>query len=411
MNLQKIKTSRQKQHKKIWRYIIILATFIFAAIAGAIFASSGLLDNKDEAAEEGMLVAKDKATIMIMGIDERDDDVGRSDTLMIATLDPKKHQAALLSVPRDTRVQIKGHGFDKINAAYAYGGEKLTENTVEQFLGMPMDHYVIINVKAFQRIIDALGGVDIDVEKRMYYEDPWDDDGGLVIDLKPGMQHMDGKTAVTYVRYRDEEGDIGRISRQQKFMKAVMDKATSPAIIPELPTIIKEVINSVKTDLSLRQMLEFAGSLQEAHSNGLKTEMVPGRPLYIDGISYWIPNITKLRQILADTLDITMNSSMIAAMEREDHEYESSIPATAAPVPATDTSIGHVKNNENKPAASSANDKKKKDDTTVSHQENDKDKPKQNDSNKNNQTENQPAIPVRPSPTPSSTSGASGKTM
>lgn len=170
---------------------------------------------------------------MIMGVDERDDDVGRSDTLMVATLDPKKDHAALMSIPRDTRVKIKGHGWDKINAAYAYGsakggpeaGEKLTQRTVEDFLGVNMDHYVVINIQAFQKIIDAIGGIDIDVEKRMYYEDPWDDDGGLIIDLQPGMQHMDGKTAVTYVRYRDEEGDIGRIKRQQKFMKACMDKS------------------------------------------------------------------------------------------------------------------------------------------------------------------------------------------
>ncbi len=333
---------RRRKKKKAWAWVAVVAAFILAAIAGAIFASSSLLDKPlEKAAEEGMLTAKDKSTIMIMGVDERDDDVGRSDTLMIATIDPKKDQAALLSIPRDTRVKIKGHGYDKINAAYAYGGHTLTKGTVESFLGVPMDHYVIINIKAFQRIIDALGGIDIDVEKRMYYEDPWDDDGGLVINLHPGMQHMDGKTAVTYVRYRDEEGDIGRIARQQKFMKAVMEKITSPSIIPQLPSILKEIMSSVKTDLSFRQMLEFAGTLKEAQKNGLKTDMVPGRPLYIEGISYWIPDIKKLRQTLADTLDITLSSSMRSAMERESSEYENSIPAGATAVPSSDTSIGH----------------------------------------------------------------------
>ena len=107
---------------------------------GALFASNSLLDKSaDDVVEEGLLTAKDKTTIMIMGVDERDDDVGRSDTLMVATLDPKKDQAALMSIPRDTRVKIKGHGWDKINAAYAYGsakggpeaGEKLAQRTVE----------------------------------------------------------------------------------------------------------------------------------------------------------------------------------------------------------------------------------------------------------------------------------------
>lgn len=311
---------------------------------GALFASNSLLDKSpDDVVEDGLLTAKDKTTIMIMGVDERDDDVGRSDTLMIATLDPKKDQAALMSIPRDTRVKIKGHGWDKINAAYAYGsakggteaGEKLAQRTVEDFLGVNMDHYVVINIQAFQKIIDAIGGIDIDVEKRMYYEDPWDDDGGLIIDLQPGMQHMDGKTAVTYVRYRDEEGDIGRIKRQQKFMKACMDKITSPAIIPKLPSVISEVMSSVKTDLSFRQLLEFAGTLKEAQKNGLKTEMVPGKPLYIDGISYWIPDLQKLRTTLADTLGITMSASEKAQLERTQHEYESSIPAGATSSPST----------------------------------------------------------------------------
>lgn len=208
--------------RSLWGLLIV--AFIAAAAMGALFASNSLLDKSaDDVVEDGLLTAKDKTTIMIMGVDERDDDVGRSDTLMVATLDPKKDQAALMSVPRDTRVKIKGHGWDKINAAYAYGsakggpeaGEKLAQRTVEDFLGVNMDHYVVVNIQAFQKIIDAIGGIDIDVEKRMYYEDPWDDDGGLIIDLQPGMQHMDGKTAVTYVRYRDEEGDISRIKRQR----------------------------------------------------------------------------------------------------------------------------------------------------------------------------------------------------
>lgn len=345
MNLQNqpIPPRPKKKKRRIWPWVLAVLAFLIAAAAGALFASSGLLDKpKDDVVEDGLLTARDKTTIMIMGVDERDDDVGRSDTLMVATIDPKKNQAALLSIPRDTRVKIKGNGWDKINAAYAYGGEKLTQRTVEDFLGVNMDHYIIINPKSFQKIIDAIGGIDIDVEKRMYYEDPWDDDGGLLIDLKPGMQHMDGKTAVTYVRFRDEEGDIGRIRRQQKFMKACMDKLVSPSIILKLPTVISEIMDSVKTDLNVRQLLEFAGSLKESQKNGLKTEMVPGRPLYIDGISYWIPDLKELRTALADTLGITLSASDRSRMDQQESEYKKSIPANAKEVPASDTSIGRA---------------------------------------------------------------------
>lgn len=306
-------------------------------------------------------------------------------------------------------MKIKGHGYDKINAAYAYGGHNLTKGTVESFLGVPMDHYVIINIQAFQRIIDAIGGIDIDVEKRMYYEDPWDDDGGLVINLQPGMQHMDGKTAITYVRFRDEEGDIGRIGRQQKFMKAVMEKITSPAIITKLPSVIKEVMSSVKTDLSFRQLLEFAGTLKEAQKNGLKTDMVPGRPLYIEGISYWIPDITKLRQTLADTLDISMSSSMRSAMEKESREYESSIPSGATAVPSSDTSIGHS----NKTSSSSSKPHSSSSSTSSSH------RPSSNESStsapassgKTNSQQAQPADKPAAQPSPSAGTTSTGKTQ
>ena len=281
----------------------------------------------------------DKTVVMLMGVDEREGDVGRSDTLMIATLDAKKHKAAILSVPRDTRVKIKGHGFDKINAAYAYGGHRLTQSTIEDLLGVEMEHYVIINVNAFTKIIDAIGGIDINVEKRMYYEDPWDDNGGLVINLYPGQQHMDGKTAITYVRYRDEEGDIGRITRQQKFMKAVMDKLTSPSIIPRIPAIIGQVVDSINTDLSVKQMIEFMAALKEAQSNGLQTEMLPGRPMYIGGVSYWIPDLSKLRATVANTLDVKISPDLRSATQREMLEYENSVPDDAQEIPMDEATM------------------------------------------------------------------------
>ena len=335
---------RRTAKKRIWPYVLLGTLFIFvlAAVAGAFFAQSSLLDRAKTDHKEELLVAKDKATIMIMGVDEREGDVGRSDTLMVATIDPVRNETALLSIPRDTRVAIPRNGYDKINAAYAYGGEKLTQTTVEDLLGVRIDHYVIINTHAFQKIVDAIGGIDIDVEKRMYYEDPWDDDGGLIIDLRPGRQHMDGKTAVTYVRYRDEEGDIGRVKRQQKFMRACVDAVTTPAILPRLPGIISSVIDSVKTDLSVRQMLEFIGTLKESQAKGLRTDMVPGRPLYIDGVSYWIPDMAQLRRGMASALGVTLTNNDRSRMERAVQEYEDSIPSGATEIPEGDTSVGRA---------------------------------------------------------------------
>ncbi|MBO6202566.1 MAG: LCP family protein [Selenomonas sp.] len=360
---------KASKKRRIWPWLLMLAVFLTAALGGAYFASNSLTEKPLEKKQsEELLTAKDKATIMIMGVDERDDDVGRSDTLMIASIDPKTNQASLLSVPRDTRVKIKGHGFDKVNAAYAYGKERLSQDTVENLLGVNIDHYIIINTKSFKKIIDAIGGIDIDVPKRMHYEDPWDDDGGLIIDFQPGMQHMDGAKAVTYVRYRDEEGDLGRIRRQQDFVRACMEKIVSPAIIPKLPSVIKEVMGSIETDLSFRQLLEFAGTLKESKNNGLKTDMVPGKPLYIEGISYWIPDLNKLRLTVADTLGVSLSGKYKTKMEADIREYENSIPAGASEVPASDTSIGRAK-----PSDSSRN----------RHKEDKTDKEKRKDEDKN----------------------------
>ena len=354
MQNSNIPPRKASKKRRIWPWLLMLAVFLTAALGGAYFASNSLTEKPLEKKQsEELLTAKDKATIMIMGVDERDDDVGRSDTLMIASIDPKTNQASLLSVPRDTRVKIKGHGFDKVNAAYAYGKERLSQDTVENLLGVNIDHYIIINTKSFKKIIDAIGGIDIDVPKRMHYEDPWDDDGGLIIDFQPGMQHMDGAKAVTYVRYRDEEGDLGRIRRQQDFVRACMEKIVSPAIIPKLPSVIKEVMGSIETDLSFRQLLEFAGTLKESKNNGLKTDMVPGKPLYIEGISYWIPDLNKLRLTVADTLGVSLSGKYKTKMEADIREYENSIPAGASEVPASDTSIGRAR-----PSDSSKNRRK-----------------------------------------------------
>ena len=114
--------TRKKKKSRFWTWLLVLLCFVGAAVAGAMFASSSLLDKTaGDAVEEGLLTAKDKSTIMIMGVDAREDDVGRSDTLMIAAVDPKRNHASLLSVPRDTRVKIPGHSWDKFNAGFAFG--------------------------------------------------------------------------------------------------------------------------------------------------------------------------------------------------------------------------------------------------------------------------------------------------
>ena len=263
-----------------------------------------------------------KKNIVVMGCDVRKGDAGRSDTLFVVMLDKSKRNAALLSVPRDTRVKIKGHGWDKINAAFAYGGQKLTRETVQDFLGIKINNYVLVDFQGFKGLVDAVGGVDIDVEKRMYYYDPYD---GFEIDLRPGRQHMDGKTAMQYVRYRDEEGDIGRIRRQQKFLMALYRHIASKNIIAKIPGVSKQIMSMVKTDLSLKEMVELGNVMRDmVEKDGLKMSMVPGEPEYIDGISYWIPDIPKLRQKMADMQGVKISEKFNENTKKLEQEYKKS---------------------------------------------------------------------------------------
>lgn len=318
---------RTRRQKRSFRRVKWLAFFLLLFVGiGLVWGFGGLHGRGARSGAPGLMAGEHTVHVMILGVDERADDVGRSDTLMVATLDTESGKGALLSVPRDTRLAIDGHGYDKANHAYAFGGHALSMSTVENLLGVPMDHYIIVNTSAFERIIDAIGGVDINVEKRMHYEDPWDDNGGLVIDLYPGEQHMDGKKAIQYVRYRDGEGDIGRIGRQQKFMKAVLAKVISPEILPRLPKLIEEVSSAVKTDMSLTEMLDFAQRLKDIHDAGLSADMVPGEPAYYQDISYWIPDIVATRQMLADEIGIEFTPELRAAAEEAAAAYKAALP-------------------------------------------------------------------------------------
>lgn len=298
----------------------LICLFIGAAsmgvYAGFRFTDKGSTTNsnfftqkKTSAQDETILpTVKKNMTLILMGVDERKDDVGRSDTLMF--LNFFSDEVSLLSIPRDTRVYIERQGYQKINAAYAYGGEKLTRQTVEDFLGVDIDRYIKIDTHAFPKIIDELGGIDIYVERDMNYEDPWDDNGGLVIDLRQGYQHLDGNEAVQFVRYRDSEGDAGRVRRQQAFMKALAQKVTDPATVLKLPKILSVAFDAVETDLSMGEMLELAGTLKSAESEGnIQTGVVPGYMEYIDNVSYLVPDAERLGEVVMENLKIDASKS------------------------------------------------------------------------------------------------------
>ena len=153
---------------------------------------------------------------------------------------------------------------------------------------------------------------------------------------------MDGKTAIKYVRYRDSEGDIGRIERQQQFIKAMLKKVATPAIIPRIPSMIKEINAVIETDLSSNDMLKLAKLVNDANKQGLKTDMVPGKPAFIREVSYWLPDIVALRRHVAELEGFALDGKKLAEAQTLAAEYERSIPKemkiveVPKPAPTTD---------------------------------------------------------------------------
>lgn len=238
-----------------------------------------------------------RTTALILGVDDRKESRGRSDTVLVGAVHPREGVLTLISLPRDMLVYIPGHGYDKLGHAYAYGGVDLALATVERLLDIPIDHYAQLNFKGFEAIVDAVGGIDVHIPKRMYYVDPYDDNGGLVIDFQPGFQHLNGEQALKYARFRhDAEGDWGRMRRQQEIVKAVLEKALSPSVVIRLPGIVRSVYGAVKTDLGLRQMLDFALAGREVAAGArLDTMVARGKDRYLRGVYYLVPDLVQLR--------------------------------------------------------------------------------------------------------------------
>lgn len=179
---------------------------------------------------------------------------GRSDALMVVQVDFDKSKIAVLSIPRDTAVIIPHYDgrVHKINAAHAYGGPKRTQETVESVFGIHTDYYLSLNFDSFQKVVDAIGGVDLTVSKALDYDDNW---GKLHIHLKPGLQHLDGYKAMGYVRIRHSDDDVHRAERQHEFMDAMRAKISHADTFMKLPDALNQITQNVESDLSPAQQL------------------------------------------------------------------------------------------------------------------------------------------------------------
>lgn len=235
--------------------------------------------------------------ILVMGIDRVPDAqpgdkaifAGRSDTMLLLRVDPEQDAVSLLSIPRDTRVEVQGVGMDKINDANVQGGATLAARTVSSVLnGVPIDRYVRVSTDAFKELVDLLGGVEVNVPKPMVYEDKTQK---LKINLQPGLQTLNGDQAEQFARFRaDDLGDIGRVQRQQALLKALRQKITSPTVIPRIPGLVRAMQKYIDTNLTLEEMMALVGAGRKISEGKFKMVMLPGRFSAPNEFvaSYWI---------------------------------------------------------------------------------------------------------------------------
>ena len=224
---------------------------------------------------------KDYLTVMVIGRDvDRDrrgqvmKTYGRSDTIMVLYLDRTAHKVSILSVPRDMLMRIPRAGVMKVNAAHSFGGPELLIQTLRDNLCLEIDHWVRANFEGSVKVVDAMGGVTIDVEKDMNYDDNW---GNLHIHLKKGTQLLDGPKAHQYMRFRkDAEADIGRMRRQQQLMRAMAHQLLQPNKLLKLPAIVKAIQGAVDTDMSDSEMMSLAAFMRKVPPDGVATETLPG---------------------------------------------------------------------------------------------------------------------------------------
>ena len=302
-----------KKHLR-WGRVILLLLVLAVVLTSVFWATVWAYENIYKAPKVKPVGADEKIAtdarlnsrinVLLLGIDDGDSDAApdepkRTDAILVASFDPVNNEVSLLSIPRDTKVVLPGHSsFEKVNSAYAYGGVMMAKQTVANLLRIPIHYYALLNWQGFIKVINLIGGVDLYVEKDMKYKDPY---AHLDIDIKQGYQHLDGLKSGEYVRFRkDELGDIGRVQRQQRFLKALILQMFSLENIPKFPQLLATLNQYVETDMTTYTMLQAARSFKILNDNRINSGMLLGDFDDSTGISYWRTNRTLIEKSLKE---------------------------------------------------------------------------------------------------------------
>lgn len=299
---------RQESKKKKWFYWIGATIIVSLLIFGASFFGkvkntfSSIHDplerdtNQERQKNLKKIFKESKSlNILLLGVDERPGDKGRSDTMILMSLNPNTNSIAMLSIPRDTYVNIPGRSMDKINHAYSFGDVELSIQTVEQTLDLPIHFYAKVNMKGFKEGIDAIGGVtvhnDLDFTQGSHQ-------------FQEGQIHMDGKESLEYIRMRknDPQGDLGRNKRQREVIEAAIDEIASFSSITKIGSILNILGENVKTDLNMGRIQTLFTDYRNTRKN-INTIELKGQGKFIGPYWYYVVNDEEFNRIHSEIKD------------------------------------------------------------------------------------------------------------
>jgi polyisoprenyl-teichoic acid--peptidoglycan teichoic acid transferase len=290
---------RHPFYKKSWFWAVFVSLLLGMLCAGGVYAyriwTAGYQTYEPPVTPPSVIKQPDKepTALLLLGIDETPGDAGRSDTIMVATLNPKQKSMLFTSIPRDTYVTIPGRsGKTKINHSYAYGKADLTRQTVENFLDIPIDGYVRINMPGLEAVVDALGGIEVNVPFDFTYS-------GYT--FHKGKMKLNGKEALAFSRMRKQDplrlGDTGRVLRQQETIRGIIARGKQLSTITKLPTLVDQLGSNIKTDIPPLRLLELQQTYANVKDQDIKTITLQGEGKYMAGIYYYIVSDAEVKRV------------------------------------------------------------------------------------------------------------------
>ncbi|PZX05929.1 LytR family transcriptional attenuator [Psychrobacillus insolitus] len=294
----------KKQKKKKWPWIVgILAVVLVIVLIYGFMIFKGFTDTVSDIHQPIEREVSDKRdapvtfddkepfSVLVLGVDEREGDAGRSDTIIVLTVNPETKSSTMVSIPRDTYTEIIGKGkMDKINHAYAFGGIEMSMHTVENLLDIPIDYVVQVNMDSFKDIVDAVGGITVNNTLDFTVDD---------YSYPVGEITLDGEEALSFVRmrYEDPRGDFGRQDRQKQVIQAVLREGASVNSLVNYKSIFGAIGDNVRTNMTFDEMVDVQANYRDAFGKVDQLYIQNGAGQKIDGIYYYMMNDEELNEI------------------------------------------------------------------------------------------------------------------